>query len=494
MSAEPISILKSCFGYDEFRPQQAEIIYNILQGRDTLVLMPTGAGKSICYQVPALCEPGLTIIISPLIALMFDQVRDLKGRGILAHRYDSTTNISIEQIFDDVSNGKCSMLYTTPETLTSNGALQMHLETLDTKGKLARFVVDEAHCVSSWGHDFRASYLKLHMRKWHPTIPICAFTATATPVVSSDIIRNLDLKDPYVSRSSFIKTNIHYRIRQKEKDNWIYIGNSISKAIVELGYKTRSGIVYCLSRKECEYMANFLRNKGINAEHYHARIPIAEKNRVQSDWLDGKTHVIVATIAFALGINKADVRYIIHTSMPKSIESYYQQAGRAGRDDKPCHCIMYFSRKDRDVLMKMVSNDSTILDMIPPVRNTDRINDMFNLCNNTVDCIKMQMSNYLGEYMVRCKCSESESESKCGNCKSNKGQPKQDFSHVARTILNQYIPDGHSCDLSDIKRAARPAEYRVLCHLLNDGYLTTEVIDGVELVSKVMDPEYPYSG
>lgn len=474
--------LGTFFNYNEFRYPQKDIITNILDGNDALVLMPTGAGKSICYQLPALCENKLTVVISPLLSLIFDQVNDLKFKGIIAHRYSSMSPISIKKIFEDIHEGNCCLLYTTPETLTTNRELLMELETLDEVGQLARFIVDEAHCVSSWGHDFRPAYLGLHMRRWFPEVPICAFTATATKLVCNDIIKTLGLNDPYISQSSFIKENIQYRIKRKEKCDWIYIGNSISKAIIDLGYKISSGIVYCLSRKECEYMAKFLCNRGISADFYHAQIPTAKKESVQTDWINGDIKVIVATIAFALGINKPDVRYVIHTSMPNSVESYYQQTGRAGRDGKSCHCIMYYSKKDADVLQRMSTNDSTSDCLLPPVLNSDRINDMSSLCINTNDCIKMQLSNYLGEYLVRKQCGHN----MCYNCKVRENG-KNDVSEYVKRIL-QHVP----CELQAIKRRSMPIEYRVICNLLNDGTLVTEIKDNKEYIDVVEEPEYPY--
>ena len=380
---ELLQALKSCFGYDVFRPQQKEVISHILAGRDTLVLMPTGAGKSICYQLPALCQPGLTVIISPLISLMFDQVHDLQSRDIIAYRYNSNSEVPLGRIIDEVEQGVCNILYTTPETLTGNAQFLMEMEKLYDSGHLNRFIIDEAHCVSNWGHDFRPAYLGLHVKSWFPGIQICAFTATATRLVTNDIITNLDLKDPYIARSSFIKSNLQYRIRTKENDSWSYIGNSVAKTIRELGYMQKTGIIYCLSRKECEYMAKVLQNRGMSAAYYHAQINPAEKDRIQTEWLNGTTKVIVATIAFALGINKPDVRYVIHTSMPKSIEAYYQQAGRAGRDGKPAYCVLYYSEKDAKILRKMVTDSSTHKNLVPPVRNTDRIDDMYHMCRNT---------------------------------------------------------------------------------------------------------------
>jgi len=487
--------LQSLYGYSEFRPQQKEVITNILNGRDTLVLMPTGAGKSVCYQLPALCQPGLTVIISPLISLMFDQVEDLLSRNIIAYRYDSTSTTPLDKIMDEVQQGSCNILYTTPETLTTNSQFLMALENLHGINMLKRFVIDEAHCVSNWGHDFRPAYLGLHVKSWFQGIQVCAFTATATKLVANDIVNNLDLKDPYIAKTSFIKSNILYKIRHKEHDSWTYIGNSLAKCINELGYTTKTGIVYCLSRRECEYMSKVLQNRGIVAAFYHAQISTAEKDRIQTAWLAGKIKVIVATIAFALGINKPDVRYVIHTSMPKSIESYYQETGRAGRDGRPAHCVLYYSEKDADILRKMVTDNSTNKDLVPPVRNTDRIDDMYHLCQNNHECLKLQICNYLGEYLVRPSCTTAET--KCYNCLTNSRMACQTkiYTDAANKLLDAV--DGQS--LSDVKRRLTYLERRILLHLLNNGNLIAEVETeaeaeaeaeaAVERLNKVMDVE-----
>jgi RecQ family ATP-dependent DNA helicase len=481
--------LKGYFGYDTFRPQQIDIITHIIAGRDTLVLMPTGAGKSICYQLPALCQTGLTVVISPLISLMFDQVKDLQSRHITAYHYNSTSVVPLGQIIDEVKQGTCNILYTTPETLIANVPFMMELENLHESGQLRRFIVDEAHCVSNWGHDFRPSYLGLHVKTWFQGIQVCAFTATATALVANDIIKNLSLENPYIARTSFIKTNIQYRIRKKEQDGWGYIGNSLAKTINELGYMCKTGIVYCLSRRECEYMSKVLQNRGLAAAFYHAQIPQVEKDRIQTAWLHGGIKVIVATIAFALGINKPDVRYVIHTSMPNSIESYYQQTGRAGRDDQPAHCVLYYSEKDVDILVKMVTNESTDKNLIPPVRNTDRIDDMYHLCQNNRECLKLQMCNYLGEYLVRENCPFQET--KCYNCLTNSrfGPKTKDQTDMANILLD--ASDGKS--LSETKRNCNYLERRIVLHLLNDGNMIAEIdrerdpINAIERLHKVTD-------
>ena len=459
--------LYNVFGYTSFSPQQEDIIHNILDGNDMLVLMPTGAGKSLCFQLPALHECGLSVVISPLLSLMYDQVHDLKSKGVVAHQYSSASNVTLETIFDDVHSGVCNLLYTTPETFNNNAQLQMQLGGVNEVGLLKRFVIDEAHCVSNWGHDFRPEYLSLKMRTWYPDVPIAAFTATATKVVVHDIITRLGLHEPMISSTSFIKPNITYRIREKQSHSWTYIANTVTKTIRSERFETKCGIIYCLSRKECEFLAKGLVARGISADYYHAQATQYHKERVQSEWLDGKISVIVATIAFALGINKPDVRYVIHTSMPKSIEGYYQQTGRAGRDGKPSKCVLYYSYKDYEVLNKMNQENDA------PVSNTQRLNDMYNLCTNENDCIKVQLSNYLGEYGVgRCKCGTN----KCYICICNPCPHKRDVSGVVRAIYDSLPGEKYTIIAGNYLR------FRTLNALLNDGCLYTEVHSNEEWV------------
>ena len=460
-------VLKESFGYDFFRPLQKDIITDMLAKNDILVLMPTGAGKSICYQVPALYEGGLTVIISPLISLIYDQIADLKKHGILAHYWCTGASIGLQEIFRDISVGACCMLYTTPESFNNNHDLKMLLA--ESKN-LKRFIVDEVHCVSNWGHDFRSEYLKMDMKGQFPDVPICGFTATAPKIVQSDIIDRLKMHEPIIWMTSYIKVNISYNIIRKEKSDWHWINGNIFK-FIKNGRSHQCGIIYCLSRKQCESLAGCLKDIGLSAEYYHASMDSSRKILVQQDWLDGKIKIIVATIAFALGINKPDVRYVIHTSMPNSVESYYQQAGRAGRDGKPSVVVLYYSEADRSVLENMIdykhaSNDA-------PVRNIIKIGQMYKLCDNNKDCIKMQLSNYLGEYGVK-SCVIRDDIAKCSVCQ-NLGQQVTSFNintNVNAIRLLNCIGDRKV----DIQHILNDEDKRILNLLLNEEQIQTAVV------------------
>ncbi|MBE7174307.1 MAG: DNA helicase RecQ [Williamsia sp.] len=335
--------LQHHFGFDQFKGEQEIIIESLLSGKDTFVIMPTGGGKSLCYQLPAIISEGVAIIVSPLIALMKNQVdlvRSYSSNDDIAHFLNSTlTKKEITQVKDDLTAGKTKMLYVAPETLTKQENLDFFKEL-----QISFFAVDEAHCISEWGHDFRPEYRRLRdmMETINDSIPVIALTATATPKVQSDIIKNLGLKDPNIFVSSFNRPNLYYEVLPKiNKPETI---KSIVRFIVQ--NKGKSGIIYTLNRKTTEELADMLMANGIKAVAYHAGLDSKLRAQRQDLFLNEEVQVIVATIAFGMGIDKPDVRFVIHYNIPKSIENYYQETGRAGRDGLEGRCILYYSHKD----------------------------------------------------------------------------------------------------------------------------------------------------
>ena len=331
------------FGFDAFKGNQEAIIKTLLAGKDTFVIMPTGGGKSLCYQLPAIISEGVAIIVSPLIALMKNQVdlvRSYSSKDDVAHFLNSTlTKKEIREVHDDLLTGRTKMLYVAPETLTKQENLDFFSDL-----KLSFFAVDEAHCISEWGHDFRPEYRRLRemMTQINPDIPVIALTATATPKVQSDITKNLGLREPEIFMSSFNRSNLYYEIQPKiKKDQTL---KSIVRFIVQM--KGKSGIIYTLNRKTTEELADMLMANGIKAVAYHAGLDSKLRAERQDLFLNEDVQVIVATIAFGMGIDKPDIRFVIHYNIPKSIENYYQETGRAGRDGLEGKCLLYYSHKD----------------------------------------------------------------------------------------------------------------------------------------------------
>jgi ATP-dependent DNA helicase RecQ len=335
--------LHQYFGFDAFKGTQEAVITNLLSGKDTFVIMPTGGGKSLCYQLPALVSEGVAIIVSPLIALMKNQVdlvRSYSSRDNVAHFLNSTlSKKEIKEVQSDLSEGHTKMLYVAPETMTKEDNIEFF-----SSLKISFFAVDEAHCISEWGHDFRPEYRRLRemMDQINDQIPVIALTATATPKVQSDIVKNLGLRNPDIFISSFNRTNLYYEIQPKvKKDQTI---KSIVKFISQ--NKGKSGIIYTLNRKTTEELADMLMANGIKAVAYHAGLDSKLRANRQDQFLNEDVQVIVATIAFGMGIDKPDIRFVIHYNIPKSIENYYQETGRAGRDGMEGKCILYYSHKD----------------------------------------------------------------------------------------------------------------------------------------------------
>jgi ATP-dependent DNA helicase RecQ len=335
--------LKEFFGFNAFKGYQQAAIESLFAGRDTFVIMPTGGGKSLCYQLPALMKEGCAIIVSPLIALMKNQVdlvRSYSSKDDVAHFLNSTLNKGqIKEVKDDLMAGKCKLLYVAPETLTKEENLEFFRD-----ANISFFAVDEAHCISEWGHDFRPEYRRLReiMDQVNPDLPVMALTATATPKVQSDIVKNLGLKEPDIFISSFNRPNLYYEIQPKiKKDQTV---KSIVKFISQ--NKGKSGIIYTLNRKTTEELADLLTANNIKAVAYHAGLDSKLRADRQDLFLNEHVQVIVATIAFGMGIDKPDIRFVIHFNIPKSIENYYQETGRAGRDGLEGNCILYYSHKD----------------------------------------------------------------------------------------------------------------------------------------------------
>ena len=392
--------LRTYFGFDAFKGQQESIIQNVLNGRNTFVIMPTGGGKSLCYQLPALISNGTAIVVSPLIALMKNQVdaiRNVSDKETIAHFMNSSlTKSEINKVKQDIQGGHTKLLYVAPESLTK----QENIDFL-TSVDISFFAIDEAHCISEWGHDFRPEYRRLReIFEKISNVPIIALTATATPKVQYDIQKNLNMLDATVFKSSFNRDNLYYEIRPKrdvEKEIIRYIRTKEGK----------SGIIYCLSRKKVEEFAELLQVNGINALAYHAGLDATTRAKHQDMFLMEEVNVIVATIAFGMGIDKPDVRYVIHHDIPKSLESYYQETGRAGRDGGEGECVAFYSYKDIEKLEKFLQGKPVAEQEI----GRQLLSEIVSYAETSV-CRRKFILHYFGETFDEHKCSEN-----CDNCR-----------------------------------------------------------------------------
>jgi ATP-dependent DNA helicase RecQ len=333
--------LKRNFGFDTFRPGQEQIVSDVLAARDVLAIMPTGGGKSLCFQLPAVLRPGISIVISPLIALMQDQIRLLQNNGIAATTLNSSVDAGENaQRIAALTRGEYKLVYLAPERLLGSDFVNNVLPALRGTVGVEAFVIDEAHCVSEWGHDFRPEYRQLAiLRRRFADVPMLAFTATATPRVRADIIQQLALREPAVHVASFNRPNLFYAVRPKNKQTY-------PELLARARAADHTGIVYCLSRKRVDELTAKLRDDGVAALAYHAGLEPEERTRNQHAFIHDNAQVMVATIAFGMGINKHDVRWVVHYDLPKSLEGYYQESGRAGRDGDPAQCTLYFGAGD----------------------------------------------------------------------------------------------------------------------------------------------------
>lgn len=418
----PQEALKVLFGYDAFRPGQESVIDSILSGKDVCAIMPTGAGKSVCYQIPAMLLPGITLVISPLISLMQDQVKALNEAGIAAAFINSSlSERAFHETVRKTRNGDYKILYVAPERLVTEGFIEL-AKTIE----ISMVTVDEAHCISQWGQDFRPSYMNISqfvdMLEKRPIVS--AFTATATENVREDIICTLGLQDPFVLVNGFDRENLFFQV-EKPKSKEQYILDYVAS------HESESGIIYCATRKNVDNLYNLLESKGFSVAKYHAGMSAEERKRMQDDFVFDFTSIVVATNAFGMGIDKSNVRYVIHYNMPQSMENYYQEAGRAGRDGLEAKCILLFSAQDI-VINRLLLEHKEMTDLSPEElatvkeRDMQRLQSMERYCYTT-ECLRNYILKYFGEKPEK-PCGD------CGNCLHT--FETLDMTDAAKQIIN----------------------------------------------------------
>ena len=404
-------LLKTHFGYDSFRPNQLEIIQHVLSGKDTLAIMPTGGGKSLCYQLPALAQQGVAIVISPLIALMKDQVDALKGNGVSAAFYNSSQDQQTQQnILESLMAGTLKLLYVAPESIWG---ITNYLE----KSIISLIAVDEAHCISSWGHDFRPAYTQLkRLQLEFPGTPIIALTATADKATQEDIVNQLGVPKATKFISSFDRPNLYLDVRPGQQ--------RLQQIFKFLGSRgLQSGIIYCLSRKNTETLAAKLKAKGYDAKAYHAGLTPELRSSIQEDFINDRTPIIVATVAFGMGIDKSNVRWVIHYNMPKNIEGYYQEIGRGGRDGLKAHALLFYSYADVMQLRKFAEGTQTQEIQIAKLERMQQFAE-------ALSCRRKALLNYFGEFITE----------DCGNCDICKNPPTYfDGTLIAQKICSAVV-------------------------------------------------------
>jgi ATP-dependent DNA helicase RecQ len=435
-------LLKRYWGYSSFQPLQQEIIHSVLEGNDTLAIMATGGGKSLCYQLPALCSGGLTLVISPLISLMKDQVDDLNRRGIPAAAWNSSLDYQERHHIDEcLKNGSLRLLFISPER-----CVQSQFPGSLASGQVRLIAIDEAHCISAWGHNFRPEYRQLlHLRKIFPGVPTIALTATATPEVRADIIQQLGLTHVREYVGVFNRSNLRYRVIEK-KNPLIFLQNYLRL------HRNDAGIIYCSSRNETEEIAAGLRKHGFHAAAYHAGLPAQVRESAQDAFLRNEVQVVCATVAFGMGIDKPDVRYVIHATLPRSLEAYYQETGRAGRDNRNSDCILLYSRSDLARLRLLIERNNLTGSQQRIAQQ--KLQAMAEYCETTA-CRRRFLLRYFGEEFPSDNCSS------CDTCEHPPDM--QDHTATAKLIAGciRALPARFGIELiSDVLRGSKGSKIR----------------------------------
>ncbi|RCV39809.1 hypothetical protein SETIT_8G252800v2 [Setaria italica] len=415
------------FGITSYRSNQREIINAVMSRKDVLVIMAAGGGKSLCYQLPAVLHNGIALVVSPLLSLIQDQVMGLAALGIAAYMLTSTTNKEVEKFIYralDKGEGELKILYVTPEKISKSKRFMSKLEKCHNAGRLSVIAVDEAHCCSQWGHDFRPDYKNLGILKIQfPSVPMIALTATATSKVQTDLIEMLHIPRCVKFVSTVNRPNLFYKVHEKSPVGKVVI-DEIADFISESYPNNESGIVYCFSRRECEQVAKELCDRGISAEHYHADMDIVAREKIHMRWSKGKSQVIVGTVAFGMGINKPDVRFVIHHSLSKSMETYYQESGRAGRDGLPSECVLYYRPGDVPRQSSMVFYENCGL---------QNLYDIVRYCQSKRSCRRGAIFRHFGEVLQDC---NEFFAGMCDNCASSIELKEIDATHHTKVVVS----------------------------------------------------------